>query len=511
MGRKLGHFRQRLATTTFSRRLLVTSVLVFALSVMNRPAPLLSILLALAALGSIVWLISGAFTPKDKFESLGYKSSARFVRLASLFLLVPPLLIASAATGSGIGLAISPYSEDELAQIKADELAREAERKRNVANQGNRQDLDASGLSQIEKIEQLISSEIPSCKFETLVVQTNVLYKPTEDDYERAFVTSPVADWDSLYPKDASGQMDLDLPEIGSKFKGSERELVYRICNTQGRTLADLGVASSVYGKPWPGSKDEDYCLTKNDIPTKSEKKILAECAVYVDKQTKLGAWIGIRKFKNYSELRESIDPISEISLKWRLSPYPMIFVNNIAVFAKGPFDDMSQDSINKLDKVWNIVAKATDGVTPADLGKTEKWLADYPNSFDRARWASNSQYDQGARGDIADSLYRESRAKLCTNKLVASETDFNVGACGKLSVEVFQSDLATGVCNFLGYWTDSNGNRKTGYFEYCSTYKAGSIIESRTYNLKLSIIGTQNYTTKLGYETEVLSFTVIR
>lgn len=106
-----------------------------------------------------------------------------------------------------------------------------------------------------------------------------------------------------------------------------------------------------------------------------------------------------------------------------------------------------------------------------------------------------------------------ESKSKKigdCTGALKITENSATYGDCGFIRVEVFQSDLDTGSCNFLGYWTDKNGSSRTGLFEYCGAFQAGGFQEDRSYTLYVKNNGATSYTTRLGTDKTVLSFTVL-
>ena len=108
------------------------------------------------------------------------------------------------------------------------------------------------------------------------------------------------------------------------------------------------------------------------------------------------------------------------------------------------------------------------------------------------------------------DSEIKSDKIAGCSNKLLVNELSAAYGDCGYLKVEVLQSDLDTGACNFLGYWTQANGSRKIGLFEYCSAFTGGSIEEDSTYNLYVRVGGPTTYTSRIGTDRSVLSFTVI-
>ena len=99
---------------------------------------------------------------------------------------------------------------------------------------------------------------------------------------------------------------------------------------------------------------------------------------------------------------------------------------------------------------------------------------------------------------------------KECTSALKITDNTATSSDCGKIKVEVFQSDLNTGECTFLAYWNDKNGNSRTGIFRYCGAFTPGSIEDDSNYTLRVRVVGPESYTTATGSENRVLSFTVL-
>lgn len=502
---KLKDMKRRLSAYTFSKRLAITVGLTCAFSILVRPAPLLAIVFFLATLASVTWLIVGAFVSQAKFTELGYKSSGRFKRISALLFLVPALLIASAAIGSGIGLAIKPYSAQEIAQQKAQDIAREAER--NTTENSN----IASTPGRLAELEGLISEQFPNCKFEGLVVKTGQTYEMNADETSRVWLASAVTEMDFVFEKDANGKDNLNLPSKGVTFKGPAKELDFRICNTKGRTLSSLDANNSFKGKSLEEDTGHTYCWIPGRAPTSAEKKIMQKCESRVEANSKLGFWLGIHEFASASEAKKWVIPLLELEWQYGYGSFPLLFADKFVIFASGPFDESNQATVDELNLGWNQIAITSKAKNPADFADKHPDLTDYPTSFDRSVWPKfQTKASEGSRIDLENAYAKLSKYLTCNNKLVASELDFNIGACGKLKVEVFQSDLNTGECNFLAHWTDSNGQSRIGVFEYCDAFSSGSVVESRNYTIKVRISGTTSYTTKLGYQNEVLSFVVI-
>jgi len=101
------------------------------------------------------------------------------------------------------------------------------------------------------------------------------------------------------------------------------------------------------------------------------------------------------------------------------------------------------------------------------------------------------------------------SPANECNGSLKIDELGNNEFACGILNIEVIQSDLNTGECQFLGYWKDRSGSKKLGLFEYCDTFTAGSFKENKSYSVGVIVGKPVEYKTRLGTDNRVLSFTI--
>jgi hypothetical protein len=97
-----------------------------------------------------------------------------------------------------------------------------------------------------------------------------------------------------------------------------------------------------------------------------------------------------------------------------------------------------------------------------------------------------------------------------CEDPLEITELNASKNDCGLSKVEVYQSDLNTGNCQFLGYWIDANGVEKPGLFSYCGNFRAGSYFENKTYEIYVRVKGTKTYETSLGTLNEVVEFEVI-
>jgi hypothetical protein len=119
-------------------------------------------------------------------------------------------------------------------------------------------------------------------------------------------------------------------------------------------------------------------------------------------------------------------------------------------------------------------------------------------------------QFTTPEPGVTREELDEQRKQKLiagCESNLRISE--FDISSCGLLKVEVFQYDLNTGACTFLGYWKDSAGAKKVGMFDLCAN-NFGSVVEGNSYSFYVRNSGPVQYTNTLGTVQNVLYFTIL-
>lgn len=98
------------------------------------------------------------------------------------------------------------------------------------------------------------------------------------------------------------------------------------------------------------------------------------------------------------------------------------------------------------------------------------------------------------------------SESKVCNSqKLSITEYSGEPGvSCGILSFTIFQADLDTGACQALGNWTDANGNSRIAIFAGCG------FVENSSYKLAVRLGNNVTYTTRLGTDKTVVSFSLV-
>lgn len=219
-------------------------------------------------------------------------------------------------------------------------------------------------------------------------------------------------------------------------------------------------------------------------------------------------------------QVSQPADPIISYEWKYQDSTEPCVLYEDIAVHSfnaypslktVGIFTGAKKDSdvggVNKknLDSFLSVNCHDKGGVslkivtTLSNVAGTSNQVIKIIKSLTPGR--TDAEVENEKKAD---------KIAGCSNKLKVNELSAAIGDCGYIKIEVLQSDLDTGSCNFLGYWTEANGAKKIGLFEYCSAFTAGSIDEDSTYTLYVRVDGPTTYTSRLGTNRSVLSFTVI-
>jgi hypothetical protein len=128
----------------------------------------------------------------------------------------------------------------------------------------------------------------------------------------------------------------------------------------------------------------------------------------------------------------------------------------------------------------------------------------------DAAGFVANYSNFTSTEKDLAKVIAREPEVIECNTPLKIDENAATSLDCGRIDVEIFQSDLNTGGCTFLAYWTDKSGGRRIGIFRYCGAFTAGSVHENSNYKMRVRVTGPESYKTAAGVQSRVLGFTVI-
>ena len=150
-----------LSKAYFWQRLLALTVSLFLFALFVRiSSDFLSTLFFFISFAIGVWLVFALFKKKAS-QTLGKKPVKPFwVRLVAMVTLVPALATLSPALGFGVGLAINPYTAEEVAANEAREAAEKVEREaREAAEKVEREAREASEQLAREEQEKLDEAE----------------------------------------------------------------------------------------------------------------------------------------------------------------------------------------------------------------------------------------------------------------------------------------------------------------------------------------------------------------
>ena len=353
----------------------------------------------------------------------------------------------------------------------------------------------------LNELNRKIKEVVPLCNLEPLEIpNAPVDLESKQWEVLRALASPRLVDSNLIYARDSQGNIDEDKPATAEKYENkSEDKFFY--CNSLGKSLDDIDYYTDVDGENLP---DNFYCWIPNPSLAKKNLKTLEACEKRLDEISKLGFWIAIRQGQSKEEILSSVLPLAETAATYKYSDYPLAFHKNFAITFEGNFDSVNLASIQNIDSTWKRLTKLLD----ADLAS--KYVPKYPLKFQQDSKEDFVSSRTAGRADLNLGYTKSLSALSCESKLVASEVKYSVGKCGKMKFEVFQADLNTGRCTFLGYWIDENENRKIGVVNFCDRYEPGGFSEGSEYEIKVKIDGSTSYTTRMGFENEVLSFSAV-
>lgn len=378
------------------------------------------------------------------------------------------------------------------------------------ATQGQVQDSPPSvEITAPTKLMNAVNEAYPECTWETFTSRVSYYVSSTG---ERWFMD------ENLLP--TMSNLETYQPETSLSAEARSGFRWYA-CNTTGLSVADFLpeiLSKNLWSSPSLASDSESWeglflegwggsCWSPGSgKPDKTQLGLLKACERRLVDKSEPGVW-----FLIYEEAKTELNSEGFAArlegFERKLFPTPSAFLESHILSVQAPFDYLTRPVIDALDQSWNQIISSTGAVQASDV------MPGYPISFDRANWygIDDPGKESGSRMDLEQAYQvKFNRYLTCNDSLEVTEFDYLPGDCGKLNVEVFQADLSTGPCMFLGKWADSSGNRKTGLFEFCDAFNEGSMSEDSSYKLKVRIQGATSYQTILGYEKDVLAFTVI-
>jgi hypothetical protein len=348
---------------------------------------------------------------------------------------------------------------------------------------------ESAQSGQSDLIMKSVTAEFPECVFEQVEIPSGEISNDSE------FYLPSSLSW---------GFRDIQFPDGGVSLGEAGLDDKYWVCNTKGSTFAEFETTNFEV----PELNGISLCglpnLDSNEDADRT-RELLQACEELQEKNSSLGFWIVVKEFESEDALTAQIVPLLEKTWEYAYGAPAFAHIGNVGFTANGHFDFVSEAVIESFDLGWKRVTEQLGANTGSE------YVDQYPDSFKRENWSKMNDYTRsGDRLEINRAISDLARYSSCNLTLEITEFDFVLGECGKAKVEVFQADLATGECHFLGYWLDENNNQRVGVFEFCSVYREGSFKENSDYSLKVRASGTTSYQTRLGYEKSVLSFTVV-
>lgn len=357
--------------------------------------------------------------------------------------------------------------------------------------------LSTNSQGDISKIQAAIDQVLPDCKLEEFKVPDGLLSIENAEFTRVGRLTNRLVQFDYVYAKLANGQTDMNKPLVGTSYVNPTQDNFYA-CNSKGTPLGEANEYQDFWGEDLP---DGFFCWVPGKKNAKDNLRRLKICEERLDENSKLGFWIGIRQGTSSEEIQKFVLPIAKENYKYGYGDYPVAFYKNLAITLFANFDEVNLATIQNIDAAWKKLVKSLD------LDLISNYESGYPEKFQQDSEDDFGTSSNEGRLSINLGYSRSLNDLACSETLSISEISYSVGACGKLEFEVFQSDLNTGDCTFLGYWRDNSGNQKIGVVNYCNKYASGSFSEGMSYPLKVKIDGSTSYITKLGYKNNVLSF----
>lgn len=357
-----------------------------------------------------------------------------------------------------------------------------------------------SSSSSGESVKLEIEALLPGCKFESLKIPNGAVMNSSPNELQAWLVPNEIVDREAIFELDADGKEDLGKPATGWRYFNPDEDQFFA-CHSLGKSVRSLNSFQDLFG---PQMLSGDFCWTPNSEFVEESLRRLKACEERVEEVSKVGFWVVLRQSQNPEKMQQEILSYAEQNMKYKYTISPVLVSDGIAISLQGNFDDFNDATISNVDLVWQEIVEKTK-LTPIST-----YVSGYPDNFNLDDLPDRLA-DRGSRKDISNGYARISSYQACKNELKTSELNYSIGDCGKLNFEIFQADLNTGDCTFLGYWKDSQGVRRIGVVTFCDVYTQGSFTEGLNYKIGVRINGVTSYKTRLGYENSVLSFTAVR
>jgi len=287
------------------------------------------------------------------------------------------------------------------------------------------------------------------------------------------------------------------------------------ICNTNGVPLAGLNDWDKNIEEGFDPEKEK--CTSFYEPYSKSDAVRAKNCIEKLNSIERNGEWVvltttnGVTPEKLISTFMTSHNKTWPASKKEfsATATRPVAYTENFTVnFATAGFY-WSEKKNSVRNELWLSIVKTLNATTWNELDvEGAGYPGDYLNSWFRPSGDPSSVSIRET--ELQKVINPEAKIVECSSNLKVNVNTASSSDCGKLKVEVFQSDLNTGGCTFLANWNDSSGSSRVGIFRYCDAFTSGSIVEDSYYTIRVRVDGPESYTTTTGTQSRVLGFTVL-
>jgi hypothetical protein len=369
----------------------------------------------------------------------------------------------------------------------------------------------ASASFDLDTTQTAISTVFPKCKLEKVEIaqegKTQGLSKEIRivGDYIDYFTdfSGVLANTEEILATYKNSGWNTSQDEIVFTWKLNSVKDIY-VCNTNGISLAEYDNIRDSENTDYIRYRGEDYNNCQFYQPFSAEEsKEAQKCLETLNSLQNNGEWIVITTMNDKSPtevLKTFMTGLVDV-YDSEANRQPVAVTESFAVNLAADLRAVSDARIELRNTLWKSVVKALGATTWEKLDESgSNFLGDFSGSY-------------LPEGFLKTVIAREPEVPEvveCNTALRINENSASSGDCGKIKIEVFQSDLNTGECTFLGYWNDANGSSRIGIFRYCDVYTAGSIQEDSFYTLRVQVSGPESYTTKGGTTSRVLAFTVL-
>jgi hypothetical protein len=353
-----------------------------------------------------------------------------------------------------------------------------------------------------------ISNLFPKCKLEKVQISPEGKTQgPSKEIRILGDYIDHFTDFSGVLPNDKN----ILATYTNSGWTNSKDEIVFTwklnsvkdiyVCNTNGIPLADYGKTRDAEDKDYIRYSGENYNDCQFYKPFSAADSTKAKkCLVALNSLQDNGEWIVITTMNDKSPtevLKTFMTGLADV-YDSESSRSPVAVTDAFAINLAYDTRAISDARFESRNSIWKSVVNSLEATT---WDKLDESGSNFQNDY------SGTYLPEAFLKTV---IAREPEVVECNTSLRIHENSASSTDCGKIRVEVFQSDLNTGECTFLGYWNDANGSSRIGIFKYCGAFQAGSIQEDSNYTLRVKVDGPESYTTKAGTTSRVLAFTVL-